>query len=224
VEVKIQLSNGVELRKVYRALPEISDFDQGLNLGGEDHDSSYSLLVGDYDPATPVALLLELIVPSLPEGNHRLAQALLAWEKPIVESSRRVEGESVIDKAGPIGSSQPDGMGRENLRQEITVRASSVETARLNERVMNIVEKVGAYRMGTLALEAAQSAARSTNVGEKGEATIRLRQAATRLLDLGEAALADTMLIQADALESSGDINPEATKKLRYETRRIAQH
>ena len=78
--------------------------------------------------------------------------------------------------------------------------------------------------MGSQALEAAQSAAKSTNPDEKGAATIRLRQAATRLLDLGEESLADTMLRQANDLENSGGIDPEATKKLRYETRRIAQH
>jgi len=230
VEVKLQLSSGVELRRVYRTLPEISSFDQGPNLGGGDHDSSYSLLVGDYDPAAPVALLLELIIPPLPVGDHRLVQALLAWERPITESTRIAEGKDLIDSTGlidhtgSIESTSTDLIGRAKLRQEVVARISGVETARLNERVMNIVEKVGAFKMGSLALEAAQLASRSKNADEKGAATIRLRQAATRLLDLGEAALADTMLLQADALESSGGIDPEATKKLRYETRRIAQH
>jgi Ca-activated chloride channel family protein len=236
VEVKLQLSNSVELRRVYRALPEINAFDQGPNLGGGDPDSSYSLLVGDYDPAAPVALLLELVIPPMSVGDYRLAQALLAWERPITESTQSAESTQfaestqssgstgLTDNAGSTESTPPDKFERTNLRQEVIARISSVETARLNERVMNIVEKVGAFKMGSLALEEAQSAARSTNADEKGAATIRLRQAATRLLDLGEATLADTMLLQADALESSGSIDPEATKKLRYETRRIAQH
>jgi Ca-activated chloride channel family protein len=230
VEVKLQLASDVELRRVYRALPEISTFDQGPNLGGRDQDSSYSLLVGDYDPAAPVALLLELVIPPLPVGNYRLAQALLAWERPITEGTRFTEGTrsaentSANDNKGSSEGTPPDRIGRTNLRQEVVACISSAETARLNERVMNIVERIGAFKMGSLALEAAQSAAISTNSNEKGAATIRLRQAATRLLDLGEAALADTMLRQADALESSGGIDPEATKKLRYETRRITQH
>jgi Ca-activated chloride channel family protein len=78
--------------------------------------------------------------------------------------------------------------------------------------------------MGTLALDAAQTASKSADPGEKGAATLRLRQAATRLLDLGEHDLADTMLQQADGLENSGSLDPQATKKLRYETRRMSRH
>ena len=57
--------------------------------------------------------------------------------------------------------------------------------------------------------------------GDRGAATQRLRQAATRLLDMGENSLADAMRCQADMLESDGRLDPNATKKLRYETRRI---
>jgi Ca-activated chloride channel family protein len=224
VEVKLHLSNEVELRHVYRALPEISLFDQGLNLDSGDHDDDFSLLVGDYDPAAPIALLLELIIPPLPNGNHRLAQALLAWEKPIVDEKQSSDSTGSVGNVGSSGKTRIDEIRRSNIRQEIIAHISSVETARLDERVMNIVEKVGAFRMGSLALEAAQSAAKSTNADERGSATIRLRQAATRLLDLGETTLADTMLLQADSLESSGGIDPEATKRIRYETRRITQH
>jgi Ca-activated chloride channel family protein len=88
---------------------------------------------------------------------------------------------------------------------------------------MNIVEKVGAFKMGTLALEVAQNAARSDDPNDKGNATLRLRQAATRLLDLGESTLADAMLNQADTLERIGSLDPEEAKKLRYETRRLTQ-
>ena len=201
VEVKLQLPNGVELRRVYRALPEISTFDHGPNLGGKEQaDSSYALLVGDYDPAAPVALLAELIIPPWPTGTYRLVQAMLTWDDPT---------------GGGI---------RANVRQEVVAEISSVVTARLDEHVMNVVEKVGAFKMGTLALEAAQSASKSANPEEKGTATIRLRQAATRLLDMGEASLADAMFKQAEVLERSGSMDPEAAKKLRYETRRLTQH
>ena len=77
--------------------------------------------------------------------------------------------------------------------------------------------------MGAQALEAAERAAQTTNDGEKGAATQRLRQAATRLLDVGEISLADTMLRQAETLERSGSMDPDATKRLRYESRRMTQ-
>jgi Ca-activated chloride channel family protein len=195
VEVKLQLSGGVELRRVYRALPDLSDFDPGPNMEG-----SYALLVGDYDPAAPVAMLAELIVPPMEEGSFRLAKAMLAWDDPSGE------------------------LARQNSREEIVAQFSNKVTAPLNERVMNFVEKVGAFKMGTLALDAAQTASKSSDPSVKGAATLRLRQAATRLLDLGEHELADTMLQQADGLENSGSLDPEATKKLRYETRRMTQN
>ncbi len=91
-------------------------------------------------------------------------------------------------------------------------------------RVMNVVEKVGAFKMGAYALDSAQSASLTGEPQAKDAATLRLRQAATRLLDLGEVALANSMLKQADALEDSGSLDIEATKKLRYETRKISKN
>jgi len=89
--------------------------------------------------------------------------------------------------------------------------------------VMNVVEKVGAYKMGTFALDHAQTAAITGDPQDKEAATMRLRQAATRLLDLGEIALASSMLKQADTLENSGSLDAEVTKKLRYDSRKISK-
>jgi Ca-activated chloride channel family protein len=162
--------------------------------------------VGDYDPGAPVALLAELVVPPWPAGIYRVAQSMLVWADPA------------------------DGVSRRDLRQDVVIQIARMLTARLDDHVMNIVEKVGAFKMGTRALEVAQNVARqaiageSTDPNERGAATLRLRQAATRLLDMGEPVLASAMLQQADSLELNGSLDPEATKKLRYETRRITQH
>ncbi|MBN1146998.1 MAG: VWA domain-containing protein [Anaerolineales bacterium] len=206
VEIKLRLAKGVELRHAYRALPELGYFDPGPNM-----DGSFALLVGDYDPAAPVALLLELIVPAMPPGDYRLAQAMLAWDGPGAEAREGAR------------SGAEEELSRQSVRQDIVAKLSSKVTAPLNERVMNIVEKVGVFKMGSTALEAAQNATRSANPADKGAATLRLRQAATRLLDMGEKYLADAMLEQAEALERSGNLDPDATKKLRYETRRLTQ-
>ena len=69
---------------------------------------------------------------------------------------------------------------------------------------------------------AAQDAGLNANREEKKAATVRLRQAATHMLDMGETNLAGTMFQQADMMEQSGNLDPEAAKKLRYETRRLA--
>ncbi len=194
VELKLRLTRGVELRRVYRVLPELNEFEPGPNM-----DGSYALLIGDYDPGAPVALLMELVLPTWQEGAYRLAQAMLTWEDPAEEAPRQ------------------------NTRMDIVVQMARLATARLDDRVMNIVEKVGAYKMGSQALETAQDASRSADPERKDMATLRLRQAATRLLDMGEKTLADTMLQQAQALELSGHLDAEATKKFRYETRRLTR-
>lgn len=194
VEVKVLLAQGVGLRRVHRVLPELSDFDQGPGQG-----NSYSLLLGDYDPSVPQSLLLELVIPPLDAGDHPVAQMLLNWDDP---------------KGGRV---------RQSKRSQLGIRLSSQATAFFDERVMNIIEKVGAYRLGTKALEAAQNAARSADQAERSSATLRLRQAATQLLDMGEDSLADSMLQQAEHLEQNGQIDPEGTKQLRYATRRMTQ-
>ena len=219
VEVKLLLPAGVKLRRMHRVLPDISTaidytaFDPGSvsdPRSASDPRSdgapgaAYSLLLGDYDPMAPQALLLELVIPPWPAGDYRLAQVLLAWDDP---------------KLAPAGAYAM----RPNHRREVQVRMSSTVTAPLEGRVMNIIEKVGAFKMGAQALEAAEKASKNPDPNDKAAATLRLRQAATRLLDMGEGTLADTMFRQADTLERNGSMDAEATKRLRYETRRMTQ-
>ena len=153
---------------------------------------SYALLLSNYDPTEPQALLLEIVIPPWKTGSYRLAQAVLSWD-------------------------DPDGNpARPNQRQDVIIQMAETAPISPNQHVMNIIEKVGAFKLGTQALEEAQR-------GDRSAATQRLRQAATRLLDMGELGLADAMRRQADMLESDGQLDPNATKKLRYETRRISQ-
>jgi len=198
LEVKLQLPRGVSLRQVYRVRPDLGLFDPGPDLG-----RSYALLVGDYAPEEPVALLIELIAPPWAEATYRLAQVLLAWDDPDDPEQRPNQ--------------------RPNQRQDVVVEVSSKATAYLDNRVMNLVEKAGVYRAGAAALEAARQADQQADAQERGSATLRLRQAATRLLDMGETNLATAMFQQASLLEQSGHVEPEAAKKLRYETRRLTQ-
>ena len=195
VEIKLNVPDGVQIRNAYRVLPELSDFDQGPNQNG-----SYSLFVGDYDSAEPVSFLAEVLVPALPFGDYRLAQVLFTWDDPSAE------------------------IVRQNQRQDIHVSLSGESQIQSNDRVMNIVEKVGVYKMGTNALLAAQQASGPGDSQEKQQATRRLRQAATRLLDMGVKDLAGTMLQQVEILENQGSLDSEAAKKIRYETRRITKH
>ncbi len=192
LEIKVQLTPGVELRKVQRVLPLIGDFDAGPNDGG-----SYSLFLGDYDPSLPPALLLELVIPPWQAETYRLAQLLLGWDDP----------EQSAERLAP----------RSTVRGELAVQLSASGEEQRVGRVFNIVEKVGAFKLGTVALQAAER-------GDVGAATLKLRQAATRLMDMGETDLANDMLRQADFLERRGQADPNTTKHLRYATRQITKN
>lgn len=81
-------------------------------------------------------------------------------------------------------------------------------------RSMNLVERVTAFKLQTRALD---EAAAGNVVG----ATQKLRSAATRLLDLGELDLANTMNRAAETMETGGGPSAADQKQMRYATKRL---
>jgi Ca-activated chloride channel family protein len=190
LELKLRLVQGAELRRAFRVKPVISDLGQLTNLGG-----SYSLSLGDLERDAPPALLLEIIAPSRPAGVYRLSQLVLAYD--------------------PVGL-QGGALG-EKVRQDVVVQyAAGPQPAPPDPRVMNLVETVSAFKLGTRALKEAEA-------GDIAGATRKLQAAATRLLDMGEDELAADLQSQAQDLAQEGELDPHATKRLRYETRRLTQ-
>lgn len=82
--------------------------------------------------------------------------------------------------------------------------------------VMSVVERVSALK---LQLRAAQD----LQAGDTAGATRRLHAAATRLLNMGEAELADAVRAEADHVEQHSQMSAMGTRRLRYETRRLTQ-
>jgi Ca-activated chloride channel homolog len=150
---------------------------------------SYAIPLGNIEQDTPPSFLLEMIVPSRNNGRFRIAQVLL--------------------------SSDPVGANRQTARLDIVIEFAPVPGA-IDGYVMNIVERVTAFKLQTRALE------EITN-GDFGSATQKLQAAATRLLDMGEVELALAVERQANALTQQGQPDAEATKHLRYGTRRLTQ-
>jgi Ca-activated chloride channel family protein len=81
---------------------------------------------------------------------------------------------------------------------------------------MNLVEKVTAFKLQTRALNSAK-------MGDAEGASKQLRAAATRLLQIGEDALAEAALEEAQNLEQKGAMSSGGTKKLHYATRRLTR-
>lgn len=157
-------------------------------------DRSFNIPLGDLERDSTHALLLELIVPPRSRGTYRLAHAMLSYDNPA------------------------QGLLGEKVRDDIVVQYTDDPWAatQTDARVMNVVEKVSAHRLQTRALQEAQA-------GNIAGATVKLRAAATRLLNMGEDGLAQAALQEAENLERQGQLSAAGTKKLRYETRRLTQ-
>lgn len=173
-------------RAVYRASPIIA------NLGYQPiGDSEIAVRLGAIETDAPSSVIIDMMVPARGAGSFRIAQAELHYT--------------------PIGGSE------QVIKQDILLEfvTDPAQTA-YDPRVMNLVEKVTAFKLQTRALAEAEA-------GNLTGATQKLRAAATRLLDLGELELAQKVAEQAEQLDQGQAISAERQKELRYATRRLTQ-
>jgi Ca-activated chloride channel family protein len=187
VQIEVNFSAGVEMRRAYRVRPSIAMVRNAARDGRKMTNS-----MGDLDPLSPPALLVELIVPTRSVGNFRIARVAVAH--PDGEQGK------VTDATADV----------------VLSYSTATRPAEPNPVVMNTVEKVTAYTLQTRALEDAAA-------GNVPGATRKLRAAATRLLTMGEPALAQAAEEEAARLEQGGEISPEGAKELSYATRKLTQ-
>jgi Ca-activated chloride channel family protein len=184
----LRLVRDVTPRAVHRAAPVIANL--GMQPIGE-HDISVSL--GNLAYGSGSSILCELLLPTRAAGSFRIAQAELHYIA-----------------VGPEAVPQ-------SLKQDILLDfTTDAEQAAYDPQVMNLVEKVTAFKLQTRALAEAEA-------GNTSGATQKLRAAATRLLDLGELELAEKTRQQAEQLEGGTTLSAETQKELRYATRRLTQ-
>lgn len=188
LEIKLLLTGGVELRAAYRVRPAIGKLSDLTSQGG----GSFSLPLGDLEPDSPPAVLLELIAPPRPAGRYRLAKTVLTYLDPNAGLSRQQSRLDVVAEYTP--------------NPALAVQSDA--------RVMQLLQAVNAYKLQV-------GAAQDLASGDVRQATRKLQAAATRLLDMGEDELAAAMQEQAAALETQGQTDERATKKLRYATRKL---
>ena len=185
----LRLVGGVVPRQVFQVTPLISNL--GYQPIGE-HDVQVQL--GELDAEQGKSLLVELLLPQRRPGRYRVAQAEITYDLPL----QNVTGASA---RGDI---------------VVTYTTDPQESQRYNARIMNLAERVTAFKLQTRALDEAR-------MGDIVGATRKLRAAATRLLELGETDLAEAARQEADNLEQSGQMSASGTKKLRYQTRKLTQ-
>jgi Ca-activated chloride channel family protein len=188
-QMVLRLANGVTPRQVWQVLPMIS------NLGYRPlSDRDVQVALGEMEKGQPRSLLVEMLIGPRPAGTYRIAQAEVIYDVPGL------------------------GLADEKVKADILLdfTADAIQAKKYDAEVMNIVEKVTAFKLQTRALEEAK-------MGNVAGASQTLRAAATRLLELGEEDLAQSAMDEADNLEKSGEMSSYGTKKLRYQTRKLTQ-
>lgn len=182
----IRMVQGLEARRVWQAAPLIRDLGRSVIQG-----RAISIPVGQLEKAGAV-YLAEIMLPPRPAGPVRIAQTDVTFTHADL-GPQRVAADLIVEYMDEAGQKLP-----------------------ANEMVMNVVEKVQAFKLQTQALDEAQS-------GNVAGATRKLRQAVTILLSQGEAELAGQMQQEADRLESSGELSSEGKKTIMLSSRKTVR-
>ena len=188
-ELVLRLVNGIVPRQVWRVTPLIE------NLGYQPlSDRDVQVDLGEIDVDEGVALLVELLVAPRPAGTFRIAQAEVNYDVPLL------------------------GVEQEKAKADVMIDFTEDPQAAkaYDAAIMNLVEKVTAFKLQTRALDAAK-------IGDAEGASRQLRAAATRLLQVGEESLAEAALQEAQNLEEKGAMSSAGTKKLHYATRKLTR-
>ena len=154
---------------------------------------SNGIELGALDASLGQTLLLDLRVPAHQAGRFTLGRVEATYDVPF---------------RGITGS-------RTEAELAVTFSNDSA-SARVNPEVMNLAERVSAFKLQTRALT-------DIAAGDLEAATRRLASAATVLLDLGEQDLAAAATKEARELTRTGALTAAGTKKLEYGTRKLTQ-
>lgn len=186
VTVTMRMVQGLEARRVWQVTPMIKDITRSVVQG-----RAIVIPLGELEQGG-VLFLAELMLPPRPAGAVRIAQTDVAYTVP---------------GRGPQ---------REAIDLVINFTQDPALAGQLNRRVMNVIERVQAFKLQTQALDEAE-------MGNVQGATRRLRQAVTILLSQGEDELAQQMQEEASRLEQSGQISSEGKKTIKLTSRKTVK-
>jgi len=186
VGITIRMVQGLEARRVWQVAPLIKDVGRSVIQG-----RAIVIPVGELEK-NGAAYLAEVMLPPRSQGTVRIAQTDVTYDIP--------------------------GVGQKKEAVDLIVQYSADQAIQnqLNGRVMNIIEKVQAFKLQTQALE-------EVDTGNVKAATQKLRQAVTILLSQGETNLASQMEEEAERLEKSGEISSEGKKTIKLTSRKTVR-
>ena len=187
LRVTARLSAGVKPVKVYATVPMISDVSCKAMNG-----SNISAELGSLDGKRGQTILIEARVPAGKAGKFRIGQVEVTYDVP------------------------SEGLNNKSIKSDVfvTFTSDATATAKVNAEVMNLAEKVSAFKLQTRALTEAEA-------GNIVSATKKLKSAATVLLNMGEDELAEAAEQEILSLKKTGALTAAGTKKLEYGTRKL---
>jgi Ca-activated chloride channel homolog len=187
--LNLRLVQGITPRAVWQVIPLIN------NLGYRPiSDRDVSVALGELETGQGRTLLVEFLVDPRPLGTYRVGQAELSYDVPAL---------SIVG-------------AKERIDIMLTFTGDPAQVNQVNPNVMNIVEKVSAFKLQTRALQDIQS-------GDVAGGTQKLKSAVTRLLNQGEVELAQTMQQEITNLEQSGQLSSEGQKTIKFQGRKTVR-
>lgn len=187
--LNLRLVQGITPRAVWQVIPLIN------NMGYRPiSDRDVSVPLGELETGQGRTLLVEFLVDPRPLGTYRVGQAELSYDVPALNI---------------VGA-------KERIDVMLTFTAEPAQVNQVNPGVMNIVEKVSAFKLQTRALQDIQS-------GDVAGGTQKLKSAVTRLLNQGEVELAQTMQQEIANLEQSGQLSSEGQKTIKFQGRKTVR-
>ncbi|MCU0494447.1 MAG: VWA domain-containing protein [Chloroflexaceae bacterium] len=185
----LRLVQGITPRAVWQVIPLIS------NLGYRPiSDRDVSVPLGELETGQGRTLLIEFLVDPRPVGQYRVGQVEVSYDVPALRLMQEKARADVL----------------------LTFTGDAGQLNQVNAPVMNIVEKVSAFKLQTRALQDLQS-------GDVAGATQKLKSAVTRLLSQGEMELAQTMQKEVENLEQGGQLSSEGQKTIKFQGRKTVR-
>ena len=175
---------GIDVRNVFRVHPLISKLEPGRT-----NERTSNIYLGELERGYGQTLLVEFVVPARPAGSYRIAQVEIEYDVPQANVyAQRVALDVLLTYSHDPATVPPP-----------------------SSHVMNLVEKVSAFKLQTRALQDLEQ-------GNVQSATQKLRGALTHLLNQGDTDLARTVEAELQNLEKGRVMTSEGRKTIRFES------
>jgi len=186
---QVHLSLETRPGALIRSLDQVRPFIAPITIV-EEEERRWAANLGDWPDTGVQGFLIEVVVPALPVGDYPVLKLTLRYHLPAANLHDQVREELI----------------------RISMRPAAEVTHRVDATVKHWLERLVAYRLQASAWKHAAE-------GRLAEASERLHMAGTRMLNVGDTALAHTLQQEATRILRSGAASEEGRKRIRFGTR-----